>query len=222
MSYQSRWVTSIVIGLGTLLLLPVTAWSDTILFRSGGSLNGQAVDSAGSIIVVEPGETISGTLEISVHNSHSAGPIVPVGATVTWGDRSGQVRQVRSHVGQGWTNLSVSFLDTAPDTRGLYYIILGNAGECDYLQVMSGTNWALPGSPSYCGALESGPIWFDGNDLGWDWTSEQFKQALDTGQVTQMWWLGRDSEFIELTSGGNWVGISVQQVGDIFYDGFED
>lgn len=183
--------------------------ANTILFRSGGILNGQSVDGSGTIVEVEPGQLISGTLEISVENSHSSGAVVPVGGTVTWGDRESQLWEIDNHVYTGWTNISVGINKVAPTTPGLYYILIANRGECKYYQVMSATNWGVVGSPSYCGSLESGPIWNDGNDIGWDWSVEQFTQASSSGQITQSWWFPKYSEFREVLVGVNWVGIGV-------------
>jgi hypothetical protein len=135
------------IGLVGLPRFLFTARADTILLREGGQLNGQPIAPGRPLIVVQPGKDISGTIEISAHNSHSVGPIVPVGATVTWGNRASQAWEVRRHVSPGSTNISVAVRKTAPSEPGVYYLVIANAGECNYLQVMSGTNWALPNSP---------------------------------------------------------------------------
>lgn len=206
------WIGSVVAA--GILLSATVGWADTILFRPGGVLNGLAVDSPGTTVAVDPGAQISGTLEIRVNNSHGSGPIVPVGGTVTWGDRETQAWEIYNHVRTGWTDLSVNIEEIAPTTPGLYYIVFANAGECRSSQVMSATSWAVQGSPAYCGSLESDPIWHDGNDIGWDWSDEHFQQAKDTGQVTQMWWWPRDNEFREITIGANWVGIEVLDTGD--------
>jgi hypothetical protein len=115
---------------------------------------------------LDPGEEIAGTLEISVHNGYPSGHVVPVGATVTWGDRQSQPWQIDSSVGTGWTDFSVGISETAPTTPSLYYIVFALANECRYFHVMSAANWAVDGSPTTCGSPESPPIWFDGNDLG--------------------------------------------------------
>ncbi len=190
-------------------LAPISVWGNTILFSQGGTLNGQAVDSPGTNIDVNPGEQITGTLEIRVHNSHHSGAIVPVGATVTWGERKTQPWQVAGNLRTGWSDLSVAVNKTAPTTPGEYYLIIANRGECRYYHVLSATNWATSKSSSFCGSFESQPIWNDGNDIGWDWNSSHFQQAKSTGQVSQLWWFSREDDFFETTVGANWVRIRV-------------
>ena len=216
---------SLLVSLLASLVFASLSAADSIVFRSGGQLNGQGVNAAGATIVVGPGEQISGTLQISVHHSNCSGCVVPVGATATWGDRATKLWQVSSWVSPGWTDLSVSVLDTAPETPGLYHIALGLNAQCNYQQVMSGTGWVVPSSGISCGGPQAGPIWNDGNDLGWDWTPSQFQQAEDDGQVTQQIWDGSTlpGHFTMATFGANWVGIQVvPELAEICTDGIDN
>lgn len=221
-----------------LILLSSNALANQIHFNTGGSLNGQAVNAAGTEIIVHRGVLISGTLNLKVLNSHSSNGTFPVGATVTWGDRATQARELIPHVnnfpdvplapGEVFTGNSfanVQFSEIAPTVAGMYHIVLGARGECGYDHVMSATNWKLPTSPNTCGSTEALPVWNDGNDLGWDWTPAQFTQAETTGQVIQQLLLKNsdtgnvvggvydDGVYLgNVTYGANWIAVKVVPV----------
>ncbi len=179
---------------------------DTVLLRTGGLLNGQVVDDTNYTVEVEPGQAIAGTINIRALNDHAnAGAIVPVAATVTWGNRATQPWRVSSHISQGWHNLTANVNKTAPTAPGTYYIVFGNQGEFNEDQIMSATNWAF-------GTV----VWHDGNDLGWDWSAAQFQQAHDTGTVTQLQ-LGGGGIYGSGNFGANWVAVEVVDPAPVFF-----
>lgn len=208
---------------------------NTILFDAGGILNGQSVEAAGTTITVNPGEVITGTVNINVFNSHNVDYTSPVGATVTWGDRATQSWGVT--VGgvpgqatfQTWTPFTVNFSNTDPDshsltaplTAGLYHIIFANRAECKFGHVMSATNWKPASGGTNCGGNLTAPVWNDGNDLGWDWTASQFQDVQSTGHINQATWF-QDSPEVSTPPafytdtvdgyGANWIAIRVVPV----------
>ena len=172
--------------------------ADTILLRPGGELNSQTVDETNYTIHVEPGQLVSGTINIRAHNHHDPGAVVPVAATVTWGVRENQPWLVTGHITPGWHDLTVTVNKTAPTTPGVYYIMIANAGQFTAGDIMSATSWAYSG----------GEVWYDDNDVGWDWTCDEFQDAKDDGIATIIH-LNGDGVYRPLDLGANWVAVCV-------------
>lgn len=185
-----------------LALMSGTATANQILFDidpgtlTAGALNGQDIAGPGSTITVTPGEVISGTIDFRFFSSHITNPTVQVGLNTTWG--TSRDENVRLLVGQidynngSPTNLTIDFSNfeggggnlVAPLTNGLYYIVFAIRGECNVDSLMSATNWAASGS-TVCSDTNAPPVWNDGNDLGWDWTQDQFDYVEANGQLWQ-------------------------------------
>lgn len=197
-------VQSLMLTFILMLFISSFANADTVLLRSGGNINGQVVDETHYVIEVQPGEQLTGQINIKVHNSHSSGAVVPVAATFTWGNRETQPWLITGHITPGWHDLTVNITsqnEYAPTTPGTYYIIIANSGEFTAGQIMSATNWSY-------GSL----VWFDKNDLGWDWTNEQFQETRETGQVTCLYLVPDDGgKYYMGTRGANWVEVRVVQ-----------
>lgn len=150
----------------------------TVRLVAGGSLDGQAVDGVHYRLTVAPGQSVVGIVNVRTDNHMSASAVAPLGYTVTWGDRTQQpVLSVRS-IGTGANEYGIRIAKTAPMEPGRYYIVISFRGEFSIGQVMSGTNWSYDNH-------SGNPVWYDGNDLGWDWSTAQFQQARQKGQVLQ-------------------------------------
>ncbi len=173
---------------------------ERILLAPGGSINGQTVNASNYSITVGPGETISGTINIDVYNSSPSASVVPVAATVTWGDRAAQVWTISSDLGgPGWYARTVNVNKTAPTTEGTYYIVMGIAPHFTSAQVMSATS-------ANCGTTA---IWNDGNDRGWDWGATEFNDTRANGYTTIDIWSCSQNDFVPSLQGSNWVEVRV-------------
>ncbi|MFH1108024.1 MAG: PxKF domain-containing protein [Planctomycetota bacterium] len=147
---------------------------DGYIFRTGGgSVNGYAIDATHYEVTVAPGEAITGSIAVEVTNLWPSNVVAPLGGTVTWGDRATQPWLTNGWIPPGTHTFNVAVNKTAPGTPGNYHIVVAFRGEYTIQQVMSLTNWTMPGNP----------IWYDGNDAGFDWTPEQFQQAYHHGAV---------------------------------------
>lgn len=170
----------------------------TIFLQPGGSLNGQTVDASHYWIDVDPGATISGTIKVQTYNSHPPQAIEPLGYTATWGDRVAQVVTINPWIATGTNNYDIPVNKTAPTTPGTYYLPIAFAGTYNLAQVMSATH------PAWSA------VWYDGNDVGWDWTLAQYQQARDQGFVSQF--IGTPDAMVSGVPGdwaANWVGVNV-------------
>ena len=164
----------------------------------------------------------------------------------TWG--STRDENVRLLVGQinynggAPTNLQIDFSNfeggggslVAPQTTGLYYIVMAIRGECNVDSLMSATNWAASGS-TVCSDPNAPPVWNDGNDLGWDWTQAQFDYVEAHGQLYQQIYYpstGTYDPAIPITSptssststtppgalyGANWIAVQVVPLPPAFW-----
>jgi len=170
----------------------------TIFLQPGGSLNGQTVDASHYSIDVDPGATISGTIKVQTYNSHPPSAIEPLGYTATWGDRVAQVVTINPWIGTGTNYYDIPVNKTAPNTPGTYYLPIAFAGTYNLAQVMSATH------PAWSA------VWYDGNDVGWDWTLAQYQQARDQGFVSQFFGYP-DARVSGLTwdIAANWVAVNV-------------
>ena len=150
--------------------------------ESGGSLNGQTVDAGHDRINVKTGEAISGTISIRTENLLAPSGVYPLGYTVNWGDRATQPVEVYHDIRTGTNVYSLDIDKTAPSTPGTYYIIVAWSGEYNIHQVMSRTNWDAF-DDQHC-------VWYDSNDVGFDWGIDEFDKAMNEGAV-QTLMLGR-------------------------------
>lgn len=134
-------------------------------------INRQSLSARQHRIVVGRGEEIAGTLRLE-YSSYWASASVILGATPTWGDRRtsfvGLAPLFTPAVNQP-RGANIRF--KAPETAGIYHIIVAFDAEGGVEDFMSGTNWRIPK-----------PIWNDGNDIV-DWTPAQLAQANALGWV---------------------------------------
>jgi hypothetical protein len=132
--------------------------------------------------------------------------VTPLGYTVTWGDRTTQPVLSFVSISTGVNDYSLSINKTAPTTPGTYYIPIAFSYEITIAQVMSATWWNAPNSP----------VWNDGNDLGWDWTSAQYQSAHQNGYETQPVLgsisqdaVGQSGAYTILNQPATWVEVEV-------------
>ena len=148
----------------------VTGTNPTLRLISG-VVNGQRIDASHRTITVNRGETISGDLLLH-YTSYWGSASVILGATATWGDRKKNfvdLAPLFTPAENQPRRAHITF--TAPETPGIYHIVVAFDAEGNVEDFMSGTNWRMPE-----------PIWNDGNDIV-DWTPEQLTQAKARGWV---------------------------------------
>lgn len=169
-----------------------------------GQINGQNIDAVDNIITVSPGEVLSGSINITSYSGYDSptGSIYTEAASAIWGDRGEHVWTISSHGGYpGTREFTVNIPSglTAPTDLGLHYIVMAGAATFTANEVMSATGW-----------MYSGPdMWDDGNDLGWDWTPEQFREAHENGFTTTRWLSGDYPLDPPSSMAANWVGVNV-------------
>ena len=174
----------------------------TIFLTDGGDLNGQTVDASNYWIGVEPGEKIKGTIRTNIECRNSPGAIVPYGYTATWGNRVTQPVESHRWLGPRFARLDLAIDKTAPTESGDYYLPISFQGSYTIAQVFSAT---------HAGGPRSG-CWYDGNDVGWDWTTADWEQAREHGYVTQQLSLGEcgGEEWVTAHVATSWVGVRVR------------
>lgn len=136
---------------------------------AGGLLNQQPVDDANGTISVAPGGPIAGSVRLLTYNDMQAGAVAPLAGTVNWGTRTAQYWTVNGWIATGTNTYTANVNLVAPTAAGTHYLIFGFGGKYGADQVMSGTHPAISA------------IWFDGNDVGFDWTAQQFATAVANG-----------------------------------------
>ena len=166
-----------------------------IFLRGGSVLNGQTIDPGDPWIQVDPGEQITGSIYVNTQNGMGGNAVAPLGYTVTWGNRASQPVQTYGWIGTSSRNYTINVNKTAPTEVGEYYIICSFSGEFNISQVMSASNWT------------TSTQWYDGNDLGWDWTAEQYDEALAEGCVWQQY--KNSGGYYDTQVAGTWVRVQV-------------
>jgi hypothetical protein len=141
------------------------------VYRIGGNLSGFELDATSHELTVKTGEAITGTIDVETFNTMPASSVAPLAAVAAWGDRQTQFWTESGSVTPGVATYTITVNETAPLNPGDYYILAAFAGELTAAQVVSATNWNCPNNP----------VWFDGNDIGFDWTDAQLQDALFDG-----------------------------------------
>lgn len=134
----------------------------------GGTLNGQRLDSIAPTVLVAPGDTIRGRIQLrSITASPDAAMLL--GAVALWGDRRTNWAVLRALPPHGelvdslWFREPITGMEfTAPTVPGRYRILLVSNAETEMRFIASGTNWTV-----------GSPIWFDGDDIADLTTAEQ-------------------------------------------------
>ncbi|MCC6155112.1 MAG: DUF3520 domain-containing protein, partial [Candidatus Hydrogenedentes bacterium] len=154
---------------------PASEEKNTVKLLEGGELNGIAMNADQHEITVTTGTPIRGHLIVETINVMHAGAVAPLCGTVDWGERTEQPWLAEDWIKTGKNQYVVNVDKVAPDQPGTYHIIIAFRGEYNPAQVMSITNWeAFP---------DQRAVWSDGNDIGFDWSPEQYRQAEEHGVV---------------------------------------
>lgn len=136
---------------------------------TGGQINLQPVDDANGVVTVGPGQTLQGTVNLVTYNDLDPGAVAPLAGTAGWGSRTTQYWSIHPWISTGQNVYAAPISLTAPTQPGTYYLVFGFSGMYGADQVMSSTHPAIPA------------VWFDGNDVAFDWTSQQFDAAFANG-----------------------------------------
>ena len=152
---------------------------DSRVLLNGGTLNGQSINSANPTLIVAPGEAITGSVKLTVHNDHAASALFPVEATPTWGDHESSYWDVPLSVpAYGSVQGDASVDLTAPDTPGEYAVIFVAQAEFYNGFVASATHW-------FSGRQQ----WNNGDDVaGWDDDTIDFAIANGYVRAPQHGW----------------------------------
>ena len=165
-SQWSNWVSAVPQG------GPTTGASEDQIVLHGGSLNNTAINRSNPVLMVNPGEPISGSVDLSVTNGHGSHAIFPVGATTTWGPHENSFWGLPIRPPAfGTSREGVEISATAPQTPGVYAIIFAAQAETSLAHVMSATHW-----PS------GSPRWNNGDDVA-GWSQSQIDFAIANGYV---------------------------------------
>lgn len=143
---------------------------------TGGTLDSKAIDPSNPRVVIAPGATLSGSVDIQVENNGAPGDNFPVCVTPSWGDHSSSGWMVNPHQPPGVSSYAVPISLTVPSTPGMYYILFAASWEPTFLHVLSCTNWTTLG----------GPVFNNGFDVA-DWSDDQVEDAVYRGWVCSKW-----------------------------------
>ena len=133
-------------------------------------MNGQTLSPQDREVIVNPGETISGSVALDYVNVWPSDVRVVLASTSTWGENAASFKDhgtVDPSKNQIYFNTSY----VAPTTPGTYHIIFAFRAEVDAGDVMSMTNWAA--NPE---------VWNDGNDIA-DWNTSQIQEIEQNGKT---------------------------------------
>ena len=103
---------------------------DTVSITSA-TLNSSSLTANAAQLSVTEGETVSGTVNITVHNTHSSSAIFPVGWCTSWAsDNATGYTTIDSWADTGDSNYTVNINTTASTLAGTYYLTF--AAGADY------------------------------------------------------------------------------------------
>lgn len=143
-----------------------------------GDANGTELDPTNPTVIVAPGGSLSGSLEVQFGTSYPSSHVFPLAATPTWGDREEVYWQIHGDMHNGNSYLCNYDL-AAPQAPGIYHLILATASEYNAAQIVSGTHWSSHGTP----------IWGNGDDL-YDWTPAIIQRAQSEGSINVAYYNG--------------------------------
>lgn len=158
---------------GTIATVPLRVADRQLaqLHLTGGSINGQLLDTADPRVTVRVGEAITGTIQLRYRSDWTAGSVM-LCAVSTWEPGERGVTTIGA-LATPSTNLAItrSVELAAPQQPGTYQLILVMRAEprCDW--IASQTNWGN-GTPS----------WHDGEDIA-DITAEELRASRSRGMI---------------------------------------
>ncbi len=143
-----------------------------------GALNGSPISRDEMEIHVAPGEPIRGSVLLHVEHSHGDNASFPVIETPTWGDHARSYRTVVQDAPTGVSMHTATIDRVAPDTPGVYHIVIAGMAETEPRYVASGTNWS-----------GDGPVWNNGTDVA-GWSAAMLDQVMTRGSLRPPWLTG--------------------------------
>lgn len=192
-------VQSVITGAAVAVALSAAAQNHGVVsIQAGGEINGESIDPADPAISVEPDEILTGSIPVNCYNPYDGNVVFPVGATATWGNRESQPWVVDGSISPGWTTLTVPVNIVAPTDPGTYHLLVASGPRYDIAQVLSATTAAMDA------------VWYDGNDLGWDFEQWQLDEAASQG-FTTTYTLTTNGDFVAGLQGVTVVEVLVGQ-----------
>lgn len=144
----------------------------------GGMLAGARLHRARSVARVAPGEGISGSVELAIHNGHGSTASFVVVEVATWEDHETGFRELHISAPRGDSRHVVRIDRRAPARPGTYHIVFVAAAEKGAGFVASGTNWPV-----------GDPVWHNGADIA-GWSRDLIEEAKREGRVVAPWLCG--------------------------------
>ncbi|MBT5710789.1 sigma-70 family RNA polymerase sigma factor [Candidatus Poribacteria bacterium] len=170
------------------------------ILLGSGVLNGRPVSRDDAEIRVAPAEPIQGSLLLHIEHSHGDNAAFPVIETPTWGDHARSYRTVVADAPTGVSMRTATIDRVAPDTPGVYHIVIAGMAETEPRYVASGTNWS-----------GDGPVWNNGTDVA-GWSDAMLDQVMARGSLRPPWLTGvRDLRTTE--AGATAIRVVVEGMG---------
>ena len=172
--------------------------TDRIKFLPGSNVAGVPITQDSQTIEVLPDAPIDGFAFLELYNTVPGSAVYPLGYSWTWGDRIANVTTISPWAATGTTQHLVELDLTAPSEPGEYYIVFAAAPRFNVGQVFAATS-------ANCSA-----VWGDGNDVGWDWSPDQFEQGRLHGSVIQFSTRGDCVNYLPGPRAANWIRVIVR------------
>ncbi|HYD02691.1 MAG TPA: LamG-like jellyroll fold domain-containing protein [Alphaproteobacteria bacterium] len=153
----------------TAIKIVVDGLQNTTLKIHSGNINGQTLSNTQREITVQPGQTISGTLNLAYTSEWHPGAVIKLSGTSSWGDNSASFKD-HGHLptpASGVQTVNVNYI--APATPGTYNIIFAYMPTYTDAEVMSMTHYEI-----------GSPVWNDGNDIA-DWSQSKITETNTKG-----------------------------------------
>ena len=158
----------------------IISQSVSTLKMKSATINNVSISTSNPLLVVKPGQSITGTVNLEANNIWSPTDIVPLAGTPGWGDPKTSYWGIKSSISHGITTHTANVNLTAPSKLGIYYIFIAYGAEMTYANVMSLTNWKNT----------SGNNWNDGYEIAY-WNDLEAHEAIEKGYVETIWLSGQ-------------------------------
>ncbi|MDD1747299.1 MAG: pre-peptidase C-terminal domain-containing protein, partial [Methanomassiliicoccales archaeon] len=131
--------------------------------------------ASGKSLMMQAGDTASGTIILHSNVSWSSSDQVPLIGTTSWGTSSGSFFEAASDLASGTSDVEVGVSVTAPETPGTYYLIFAFRNETSAEHIASASDDAL-----------GSPVWGDGNDIA-SFSLAQINESRSSGRTLGNW-----------------------------------
>ncbi|MDD1747138.1 MAG: pre-peptidase C-terminal domain-containing protein [Methanomassiliicoccales archaeon] len=147
--------------------------NSSLSIKSGtGGFSSIASDKS---LMVQVGDTISGTILLNANVSWSSSDQIPLIGTTSWGLPSTSFFEAVSDLASGTSEVEVGISFTGPDTPGTYYLIFAFRNESSAGHIASASDDVL-----------GTPVWGDGNDIAL-FSSAQIDESRSSGRTLGNW-----------------------------------